>query len=221
MDNENAKDDLTGHARESCAPYMDLSEVDIPIETARSLPAYIAKKYKLIPISVDEKKIVVAMANPLNIFAVDDIRMFTGLDVKPVLADEEHIMAALDKHGIVGDEEYLTHGDSTTALMNAIVMQAIERHADLIHVEPMEDIVRVIFRVDGVMSDVMATPKRIQEELIERLKKLAGLNADECVAQQNGRIALRVYGKLYDFRVSTKPGRHGENIEIQIKEKGE
>ncbi len=234
-------------------PFVDLSRVKVVPIIAKSLPPHIAQRHKVIPISKDKRKIVLAMVNPLNVFAIDEVRLTTGLDVVPVLAQEEQLLMSvhanygvdestakaiesLHKMGIdanvverledaeeddiaVSKVKDLTEDSPIVKLVNAIIVQAIEARASDIHIEPMRDMVRVRFRVDGVLHEAMRPPKKIQAELLSRIKVLADLNIAEKRVPQDGRINLLVAGREFDFRVSTYPTQNGEKIVLRILDK--
>jgi type IV pilus assembly protein PilB len=240
-------------AQQMGVPFVDLKRIKIVPVIAKSLPPHVAQRHKVIPISKDRTKIVLAMANPLNVFAIDEVKLVTGLSVSPVLVQEEQVLAAvhanygvdestakaldsLRKLGVDpnsvetvdedGDDDIahmnvkqLTEDTPIVKLVNAIIVQAIEARASDIHIEPMKDKVRVRYRVDGVMGEIMTPPKKVQPALISRIKVLAELNIAERRKPQDGRINLLVAGKEFDFRVSTYPTQHGEKVVMRILDK--
>ncbi|MFA6450590.1 MAG: ATPase, T2SS/T4P/T4SS family, partial [bacterium] len=247
-------DVLKMHALQLGVPFVDLSRVKIVPAIAKSLQPHVAQRHKVIPISKDKRKIVLAMVNPLNVFAIDEVKLTTGLEVVPVLAQEEQLLTAvhanygvdestaraiesLQKMGI--DPNSVEHIDDTEdedisvshakeliedspmiKLVNAIIVQAIDMRASDIHIEPQRDELRVRFRVDGVLQEIRKVPKNIQSALLSRIKVLADLNIAEKRVPQDGRIALIVGGKEFDFRVSCFPTQNGEKIVLRILDKG-
>ena len=239
-------------AKQMGVAFVDLTRIKIVPIIAKSLPPHVAQRHKVIPISKDRHKIVLAMANPLNVFALDEVKLVTGLNVQPVLAPEEQVLSAvhanygvdestqraiesLQKIGVDAnaiealdeDEDdislakvkQLIEDTPIVKLVNAIIVQAIEARASDIHIEPQKDRVRVRYRVDGVLNEMMFPPKKIQPALISRIKVLADLNIAERRIPQDGRINLIVAGKEFDFRVSTYPTQHGEKIVMRILDK--
>jgi len=233
-------------------PFVDLSRMKIMPQIAKSLPPHVAQRHKVIPVSKDKRRIVLAMENPLNVFAIDEVKLTTGLDVVPVLAHEEQLLMAVHQHygveestaraieslqklGIdpnaveqldleeedisIARAKELAEDSPMIRLVNAIIVQAIEARASDIHIEPQRDEMRVRYRIDGVLVEVMKPPKKIQPALLSRVKVLAELNIAERRIPQDGRINLIVGGREFDFRVSTYPTQHGEKIVLRILDK--
>jgi type IV pilus assembly protein PilB len=187
----------------------------------------------------DEAKLIVAMADPANLFALDDIRTITGMEIKPVVATAGDIDAAIRKYGRMDqsveemaseaalavdddtfDEERLAVEDGPIVKMvNLLITQAIGDRASDIHIEPSERDVRIRYRVDGVLHEVMRSPKNIQAGLISRLKVMADLNIAERRIPQDGRVGLTVGGKSVDLRLATLPTVYGEKVVIRVLDK--
>lgn len=216
-------------------PYINLEEIAIDSEIVRLIPEHISRRYKIIPIKLNGDKIVLAMSNPVNIYALDDVRIITGREVEPVLASERQINQALDKIYTIqkGLEETLLNiapGEEETEtpvevledeapvvrLVNLTITQAVQEGASDIHIEPTENEVKVRFRVDGVLYDVMSPPKRIFPTLVARIKILANMDIAERRLPQDGRFRVTSQGKIIDFRVSTLPTIHGEKIVLRL-----
>lgn len=245
-------DVLKMHALQIGVPFVDLGRLKIVPAIAKSLPPHVAQRHGVIPISKDKRKIVLAMANPLNVFAIDEVKLVTGLDVVPVMAQEEPLLLAVhanygvdestaraieslhqigidleavermedeDEDISVSSVKELIEDTPIIKLVNAIIVQAIDSRSSDIHIEPLRERVRVRFRVDGVLSDAMSPPKKIQAALLSRIKVLADLNIAERRVPQDGRIALLVGGKEFDFRVSSYPTQFGEKIVLRILDK--
>ena len=180
--------------------FVDLGVYEIDPNAATKVPIDVARRYRALPIKVAEDELVVAMADPNDIFAIDDISIMSGFDVRPVVALESDILAALDKFAasqanvddMVGDlEEAMSIGlderedeedDENTAvarLMNQIVTEAIRQGAGDIYIEPYETEMRVRYRIDGVCREIFTMPKKMHRQLISRLKITCGMDIAE------------------------------------------
>ena len=230
-------------------PYTELSEDGVNPEAARLIPAYLAQRHGVIAVDRKQDRLVVAMPDPSNVVAIDDIRLLTGLDVEIIIASPEDISRLQSKfQGLVQDVEELlksqaqgpaveseilddpTRTEEVTIerlrsmveeapivrVVNQIIHQAVRAGASDIHMEPHRREVKVRFRVDGLLQDIMAPPKQIQAALISRVKILASLDIAERRLPQDGHIHLRLEGKEYDLRVSTLPTVLGEKIVIRL-----
>ena len=234
-------------------PFVDLDEVDIDPELARSVPEHLAQRYSVIPIAQNENKLTLAMVDPLNILAIDDIRLITGFDIDPVISTEESILKAIGRQfgsmGLAeveetvkdisasefGDMEVDDATDDEISLdklkelvdeapivrvVNLIISQAINDKSSDIHIEPEAKTVRVRYRVDGVLHEVMQPPKHIQAPMVSRIKIMSNLDIAERRIPQDGKIHLKHDNKEYDLRVSTVPCVHGEKVVMRILDKG-
>lgn len=224
-------------------PKVRLSEYVVSQETLKLVPENLARRYKVIPLEVSGGKLVLAMADPLNIFAVDDIRISTGMEVMPVVASESEIQKAFSQYysGVeglddvlrdlaanvaIGEEEEdvdigrlreLVDEAPVVRLVNAIITQAIRERASDIHVQPEEKTLRVRFRVDGMLRDIPSPPpKASQSAIISRLKIMANMDIAERRVPQDGRVHLKVEGEEVDLRVSTLPTLFGEKVVARI-----
>ncbi|HOO55797.1 MAG TPA: type II secretion system ATPase GspE [bacterium] len=243
------KEILKIDARELGHTYIDLEEVEIDPKLAKIIPKHIAEKYKVIVVSKEEGNLNLAMANPLNIFAIDDIKTLTGNEVVPMLGSENQIVEKIEEvysqlesaDEIIGnmdvqedqqmkaieEEESL----STTKLQaqaeeapviklsNSVIMQAVKDGASDIHVEPGKTSVRIRFRIDGVLHEEMKFPRKLHAALVSRYKILAKLDIGEKRIPQDGRIPLRVEGREIDLRVATVPTVWGEKVTMRILDK--
>ncbi|HEX7464189.1 MAG TPA: type IV-A pilus assembly ATPase PilB [Actinomycetota bacterium] len=222
--------------------FVDLSDYQVDPGATTLLPDVIARRYRAIPIGERDGKLLVAMSDPANVYALDDIRAITNREVQPVVATATDIEQAIEKYGGMGDQiEALSseaasavegediEGDMEAALedapivklVNAIMTQAVADRASDVHIEPSERDVRVRFRVDGVLHEVMHSPKNIQNGLISRLKVMADMNIAEKRVPQDGRITMRVGTKALDLRVASLPTVFGEKIVIRILDKSQ
>ena len=220
--------------------FVDLADYHIDPSSTMLLPDALARRYRAIPIGERDGKLLVAMSDPANVYALDDIRTITNRDVQPVVATAADVEQAIQKFaGMDGQVEALASQASEqletddeqlesaleeapiVKLVQAIMTQAVGDRASDVHIEPTERDVRVRFRVDGVLHDVMHSPKNIQGGLISRLKVMADLNIAEKRVPQDGRISMRVGGRTLDLRVATLPTVFGEKIVIRVLDKSQ
>jgi type IV pilus assembly protein PilB len=219
--------------------FVDLNEFPIDATSTVLLPEALSRRYRAIPIGEREGRLLVAMSDPANVYALDDIRTITGRDVQPVVATANDVEEAIQKFsGMDSQVEAMASiaaesVDETTAdleealedapivkLVNAIMTQAVGDRASDVHLEPAEHNVRIRFRVDGVLHEPMPpAPKSIQGGLISRLKVMADLNIAERRVPQDGRISMKVGGRALDLRVATLPTVHGEKVVIRVLDK--
>jgi type IV pilus assembly protein PilB len=218
--------------------FVDLNDYQIDPSSTTLLPDALARRYRAIPIGERDGKLLVAMSDPANVYALDDIRTITNRDVQPVVATAADVEAAIQRFaGMDGQVEALASQASEqletddeqmdaaveeapiVKLVQAIMTQAVGDRASDVHIEPNEVDVRVRFRVDGVLHDVMHSPKNIQGGLISRLKVMADLNIAEKRVPQDGRISMRVGGRQLDLRVATLPTVYGEKVVIRVLDK--
>jgi type IV pilus assembly protein PilB len=218
--------------------FVDLTEYPIDATATALLPEALARRYRAMPIGERDGKLLVAMSDPANVYALDDIRTITGRDVQPVVATANDVERAIQKYAgmdsqvealaAVAEADTETPEDLEAALedapivklVNAIMTQAVGDRASDVHIEPQEKNVRIRFRVDGVLHEPMpSAPKSIQGGLISRLKVMADLNIAEKRVPQDGRISMKVGGRQLDLRLATLPTVHGEKVVIRILDK--
>jgi type IV pilus assembly protein PilB len=235
-------------------PFAQLADLEISPQAARVITAEVARRFKVVPISIEGKKLTLAMKNPLDIFAIDEIRLISGLDVEPIIATEQDILntinlvyranqsetpqavfeliegldaaAEITIAGTDSDEDInidelkeLTQDSPIVQLANMIVTRAIEEGASDIHLEPTKDCLKVRYRIDGILHDVMTIPRRAQFSLISRVKIMSEMDIAEKRAPQDGRFAATIHGGEYDFRVSSLPAIYGEKVVLRILDK--
>jgi type IV pilus assembly protein PilB len=226
--------------------YTELPEDTLDAEAARLVPSNLAQRHSLIAIGRKQDRLVVAMADPSNVVAIDDVRLLTGLDVDVVIASPEDITRAQAQFfGIAADVEQFLKASGTpdaevvetsvrdeeitlerlrsmveeapiVRVVNQVLQRAIQVGASDIHIEPRRQDVRVRLRIDGLLQEIMTSPKQIQAALISRVKILANLDIAERRLPQDGHIHIRLEDKEYDLRVSTLPTVVGENIVIRV-----
>jgi type IV pilus assembly protein PilB len=216
--------------------FVDLDEFPVEATATVLLPEALARRYRALPIGERDGKLLVAMSDPANVYALDDIRTITGRDVQPVVATAADVERAIQKfagmdsqvealaavnaeaEGETPDEMEAALEDAPIVkLVNAIMTQAVGDRASDVHIEPGEKKVRIRFRVDGVLHEPMpAAPKSVQGGLISRLKVMADLNIAEKRVPQDGRISMKVGGKELDLRLATLPTVYGEKVVLRV-----
>jgi type IV pilus assembly protein PilB len=221
--------------------YVDLSDQQIDPAAASLVSEQVARRYRAMPIGFEDGRLIVAMSDPSNVFALDDIRTITGMDVKPVVATAGDIEAAIRRYGQfeqsvedisaeassqaddgmkdLDEVEAAVEDAPIVKLVNLLITQAVADRASDIHIEPAEKDIRIRYRIDGVLHEVMRSPRNIQAGLISRLKVMADINIAERRVPQDGRIGLVVGGKAVDLRVATLPTVFGEKVVIRILDK--
>ncbi|MDR7562794.1 MAG: ATPase, T2SS/T4P/T4SS family, partial [Armatimonadota bacterium] len=221
-------------------PYVSLSSTGVDPEVARMVPHHLCIRHKVLPYARNGDKLLVALVDPLNLLALDDVRLITGLDVEPRITTEEELLQAIHKHHQLGslleqtahvevgpeapvEEEIsldrlrqMVDEAPVVKLVNLILDQAIREGASDIHIEPYRHGIHVRYRIDGVLHDVLSPPKNLKAALVSRIKIMANLDIAERRRPQDGRIHLRVDGREIDLRVSTLPTMFGEKVVMRI-----
>ncbi len=218
--------------------YIDLNSYEIDPNAATSLSSELAHRYTVLPVKIQDDELVVAMSDPANIFAIDDLRIVTGFEIRPVVAAENDLLSAInrfaasqqDMAGMVGDiedsvsagaeevEEEDIEDDSAPVakLLNNIVTEGIRQGAGDIYIEPFETEMRVRYRVDGVCLEVFRNPKRMHRQLISRLKIQGNMDISERRLPQDGRFGVVLDGAGVDFRVAVLPIVNGELAVLRL-----
>jgi type II secretion system protein E len=224
-------------------PYVKLKNVEIEPLIIQKVPAKFSSHYKIIPVEFKDNCLTIAMADPLDIRTLDDIRLILGLEVKGVLASEVEVIEAINKYYGVGAEtlekiiaqrppseelrvevgkaeelEVLAQDASIIKFVNQILSEAIKNRASDIHLEPFQDELRTRFRIDGILYDV-PTPETIKyfhPAIVSRIKIMSGLDIAERRLPQDGRIKIKVNEEELDLRVSILPTAFGEAVHIRI-----
>src|SRR5437588_195578 len=220
--------------------FVDLVEYAIDPSAVSLISDSLARRYQALPVAWEENRLVVAMADPSNVVAIDDIRTITGAEVRTVVATRGAILEAIERnHRLDGNAEDVSALAASEAieeddlsrvrevvedapivkLVNLLITQAVQDRASDIHIEPTERDVRVRYRSDGVLHEVMRSPKNIQSGLISRLKIMADLNIAERRVPQDGRMSGVIGGKPVDLRVATLPTVYGEKVVLRILDK--
>src|SRR4051794_7875786 len=236
-------------------PSVDLTGVEIDEAVLKIIPADLARKYTILPVTKTGATITVAMIDPTNVFAMDDVKFMTGYRVEPVVASETGIRLAIDRyygstHAIelkkvmedlseesTSDLEVLEEEENldlatleeeseqapVVKLVNLVLTDAIKRGASDIHIEPYEKDLRVRYRIDGILYEMMHPPLRLREAITSRVKIMAKLDIAEKRLPQDGRIKIktRISGKVkdLDYRVSVLPTIYGEKIVMRLLDK--
>jgi type IV pilus assembly protein PilB len=238
---EEATTDFLG--KQFKVPTINLSNTEIDPQVLKLIPADMAQKCQVIPVARQGRTLQVAMSNPADVLTLENIQFFTGLEVKPLVCADTAIARAMEKlyagsaslneaMKAVQEEEaqvefvdkeqedVVTQADMESApvvkLVNGMIFDAVKRGVSDIHIEPYEKVLRVRFRIDGVMQEAMSPPKRIAAAVVSRIKVLSRLNLTERRVPQDGRFSVKAGEQNVDFRVSTMPIKHGEKVCIRI-----
>lgn len=220
-------------------PHMDLDKHYIDPEIPKLISENLARRHMLIPIKKERGRLLVAMANPLNIYAIDDVKIATGLEVEPVISTRQGILNAID--GYYGkqsaekaiedfkkqydvdniselDEDTLNEINNAPVvrLVNSIIKQAVKANASDIHIEPFEKDIRVRFRIDGDLQEIMTPAKSTHSAIVTRIKIMGKMNIAEKRIPQDGRVEMIVDGRDIDLRISILPTVYGEKIVLRL-----
>lgn len=231
-------------------PSIDLNRVVVPEQILKLLPESVVRKYTVLPVEMSNAQLLVAMSDPTDYFAIDDLRLASGMMIKPCLAKKGDILRAIDRFygrsgaekaardyakqsgvvpvaaasqaallGVAGMEVVDEESTPIIKFLNTIIENAVNNHASDIHIEPIDEELRVRFRIDGVLREIMRTPISMANPVVSRVKIMADLNIAERRLPQDGRISYLVGGKTIDFRVSTTPTMYGEKVVMRILDK--
>jgi type IV pilus assembly protein PilB len=227
---------------------VDPSALNIPAEVLRLIPATLVQRHHLIPINLSGSSLTVAMSDPSNLVAINEVKFLTGYDVKIAVACVSSITTAIEEHfeqEAAYDEvlteletdddvevlaksedidlkelEKATEDAPVVRLVNAVLTDAIKRRASDVHLEPFERMFRVRLRVDGVLEEIMRPPLKLKNAITSRIKVMASLDIAERRLPQDGRIKLKLgRGQEMDFRVSVLPTLFGEKIVLRLLDK--
>ncbi|MFH1867549.1 MAG: ATPase, T2SS/T4P/T4SS family [Candidatus Omnitrophota bacterium] len=245
------KDILVALSQDLNIPLINLNKYNIDPSIIELVPREIARHYQLIPLSKMGPTITIAAADPLNIFALDDIKSLTGFDVRMVLAGADEIMAAIEQHygkhthkeieNVIKNMEEpelvttvqeeaqtstqdlakLTQDVPVVKLANMILSEAVELKASDILIEPLENETRVRYRIDGILQSARKFPKTMHEAIISRIKIMSELNISERRLPQDGRFKLKIKNRFVDYRVSILPTSFGEKAGLRILDKAQ
>lgn len=219
-------------------PHVNLHNFTIPREIAAAIPGSLAERYSVIPIKKQGKKITLAMVDPTNFYAIDDVRIASGMEVEPVIAAEREILRAIEQsYGVsevmakavhklnkpedsdAGAEVQAAEDAPVISIVNSLLSQAVKERASDIHIEPRDKDVRVRFRVDGVLREVAVFPRYTHAAIISRIKIISEMDIAEKRLPQDGRLNVQEAGRAIDIRVSTLPTILGEKVVMRILDK--
>src|SRR3984885_14002258 len=235
-------------AKQYSLPSINLSEIEIEASVLKLVPREICEKHQVVPVRRNGPTLIVAMADPSNIYAIDELKFPTQYNIEPVVASEASVEAALSRYYDKGpdldqmmgelDVDNVAFSGSVdesinvvdlenqageapgVKLCNAILLSAIKKKASDIHVEPYEKSFRVRFRIDGILQEEMRPPLKLRNAITSRLKIMASLDIAERRLPQDGRIKLKIgLNKEMDFRVSVLPTLFGEKIVLRLLDK--
>lgn len=224
---------------------VEIEGVDIPDSILNLIPAQFIQKYHIIPLKLMTSTLTIAMSDPTNLAAINEIKFVTGYGVRVVLARASEIKKILDERfgstnfyddvlkklgdndmEVIKEEEInvqeleqATNDAPVVTLVNAILGDAAKRRASDIHIEPYEKIFRVRFRIDGILHEIMSPPPKLKAPLVSRIKIMADLDIAERRLTQDGRIKLKMGRQELDIRVSVLPTMFGEKIVMRLLDK--
>ena len=236
-------------ARQHRVPAVDLERVKLDPKILKLIPTEIATKHQVLPLRRVGRTLTVAMSNPTDLGVIDDLKFITRLDIEPVIAGDFTLKKTIDREYEQSDErindllkqielddievmedreEEMSAASLAAAvdeapvvkLINGILTDAVQKGASDIHFECYEKDIRVRYRIDGVLQEIMRPPTKMKAALISRFKILSDLNIAERRVPQDGRLKLRLGKRVIDFRVSTLPTLFGEKIVLRILDKG-
>jgi type IV pilus assembly protein PilB len=220
--------------------YVELAGYPIDSVAASLVPEALGRRHVILPLGFDaDERLRLAMADPSNVLAIDDVRTLTGRKVVPVAATRDDVLDAIAKHAglsdavesVVDGVDIAEDADGITQLgaaaddapivrfVNAVIQQAVASRASDIHIEPGEGVLRVRFRIDGVLHEISRQHRSIHAGVVSRLKIMAEIDIAERRVPQDGRISVRIGDRAIDLRVSTLPTVHGEKVVMRILDK--
>jgi type IV pilus assembly protein PilB len=219
--------------------FVDLRSIRVPAEAIEAVPKSIARKHSLVPVGEEDGVLVVAITDPFDLYAMDNMRFYLGRDVRCVLAAPDAVEEAISKYygieestvdnmlqeftesdlGIDTTQEQTEDDGEDSAmvrLVQLLIIEAVKMRASDIHIEPMKNKLRLRYRVDGNCQEMDSPPKKLQGAIISRVKILAGIDIAERRRPTDGRIAMRVGALAFDIRVSCLPAQHGESVVMRL-----
>ena len=224
-------------------PFLRLDKINIPQEVTSLIPSEMAENYMIVPIKKTEKGLLVAMANPLELYALDDLRFFTQMPIDIAVAPQKDILKALEQNYPSHDlekalypdleidkdiafleakdlkeekEEEVVESAATVRFINAILSEAVRLKASDIHVEPQKTAVIIRYRIDGILREIMQINKLVHLSLVSRIKIISNIDISIRRKPQDGKAQIKHGKKVFDLRVSSLPTSYGEKITIRI-----
>src|SRR3989338_693147 len=249
-----SRDDLmVALSHELGIPHINLSRYKVDPNVIKLIPKKIAKRYQIVPISKMGNTLVVAMVDPLNVFAFDDIKAITGFNISPIITvdrdikeaiaqyyeesayiaiekivddmKESAVMSALEERGMEMQESSdlikMTQDAPVVRIANLILAEAVNLKASDVLIEPLENEMRVRFRIDGTLQEAKRPPKALHSAIVSRLKVMSNLDIAERRLPQDGRFKVRLHGREVDFRISVLPSSRGEKVALRILDKSQ
>ncbi len=224
-------------------PFVNLSTIEIDPKTPKLITQSLARSHNVIPISIDNGKLIVATSDPLDTFGIDDVRIQTGLDIQICIANKNDVVGAINRfyddqeeadkaikefeannnllnidlqNDTVVEEDDDVLNSPMVRLVNTIINQAVRRGVSDIHIEPFEDRVRVRYRIDGELIEAMVSTRETLLAIVARIKIIGNMDISERRKPQDGRLETVIYGKNIDMRISILPTVYGEKVVIRL-----
>jgi type IV pilus assembly protein PilB len=219
-------------------PHIQLYRQKIETKVINLIPQKLAVQHCVLPVRVEGNKLVLAMADPMDYFAIDELRMTTGLRIDPAIASKDELLRAIKRYYGMQEsvDQFMSNIQTNTAeetkaqavdedspvvkTVNQIIIQAVSIGASDIHIDPQEDSLRIRYRVDGLMRTERTLPPHMQSVIIARIKVMSNMNIAERRLPQDGRVEMDVEFRKVDIRVSTLPTIHGEKVVMRILDLG-
>lgn len=226
-------------AQQANVDHVSLNSYEVDSTAAAMLDPDSARRYNALPIGYENGRLVVAMMHPNDIVTIDDLRLITGYEIKPVCVSDSELRMAIEQYSSAAttieaeDEDYMPEeedreeiqtsaGDKPAVqLANLIINQAIRNGASDVHIEPQEKSLRVRFRIDGVLHETMQPPFRLHPSLVSRIKVMAGMDIANRRTPQDGRTSLKLEGRVIDLRVASLPSAYGEKLTLRLLDRSE
>lgn len=221
--------------------FKELRFATVNPEVIAMVPESLARKHKVLPLDISDGRLTIAMADPLDVFAADEIKRTANMPVDIVVVTESELLKMLDKHYrgevveeavkapdvlfpegervIMSAEAMLETDTPVVKLVNSAIAQAIKDRASDIHIEPYQNSLRVRFRIDGILHEIMSPPLHLHPGIVSRIKILSGMDIAEKRVPQDGRFSINIEGRQFDIRASTLPTLHGEKVVMRLLEK--
>jgi len=224
-------------ATQAGVDYYSIESFDVDRSAVAMIDPDSARRYQALPIGFEGDRMIVAMSDPNDILAIDDIRLITGYEIKPVCVAVSELKAAIEQYSRVSkdyeteedeeeeeavspaaddEEAAISVGRPAVQLANMILNQAVHDGASDIHIEPQERSMRVRFRIDGVLHETMQPPYRLFPPLVSRIKVMGGMDIANRRVPQDGRTTLKIDRRVIDFRVASLPTAHGEKLTLRL-----
>ena len=221
-------------------PFKELQSIYVAPGVLDLVPESLAQKHRVLPLEINNGRLTIAMSDPLNVFAIDEIKRATRMPVDVVVIAESALLRALylyynrgemdevvkaadvyypEKENIAAAAEAMVEDTPIVKLVNTVVAQAVKDRASDIHIEPYEDSIRIRFRIDGKLHDIMKPPKHLHAGIVSRIKILSGMDIAERRVPQDGRFPINIEGRQFDIRASTLPTQYGEKMVLRLLEK--